>query len=419
MVNDQLTGLRSRPQLMRDLAHQMEASQVFSYIVINVNRFRYINENLGYDVGDRLLQMLAQKLEKIALNRNYRISADEFVCLVAPSDVSYVANQLSHMFAEPVMIDTHRFFVSVSIGIAHYPAHAQTINDLMRYATYALNEAKQHRGNTIKQFDRTTITNHINYLQMETILKRALAEHLFILYYQPKFCLKTNRITGVETLIRLYDEGLGFVPPDVFIPFAEESNLIIDIGQWVLEEATRQVKVWRDAFDTTITVAINMPSKQLIQPDFLTVFEQALEKSGASPDAIEIEITERMLIDENADVLMKLEHLQHIGVKIAIDDFGTGYSCLSYLQHLPVDVLKIDRCFTEALKPGRQTIVSSTIELGHSLQLHVVAEGIETLEQLNLLKSLGCDVGQGYYLSRPQPAEEIAMLLTQVTMNDV
>lgn len=437
--HDTLTGLHNRAWLLQylekrmrkdgDLAEDGErhTKTPFAVLFIGGDRFRAINENYGHQTGDKLLVSAAAKLRQLCPESAQvaRQGSDEFVVVLEQihdrAQVAALAETIVQAFKEPFAIDRFRLAFSVSIGYVitdnSYTDPAQVLRD----ANIAMQRAKDLGRGVSQEFDAELLQQKLDTAALEAALKLALPRGEFSVVYQPIIRLDNITTTGFEILIRWHHPQRGMVPPDKFIAMAEASGLIFDIGLWVLEQACQQLQSWRELFGACAlpNIAVNLSPVQLEREDFLSRLDEIFRRTGVSPANVEFEITESALLRHTDTVDETLEALRRRGIRLAIDDFGTGYSSLSYLDTLPVQVLKIDRSFVNALIEKDQTnsstseIVRATIALAHNLGMAVVAEGIETEQQLALLQSYGCDFGQGYFFARPMPAESATALLQQ------
>jgi EAL domain-containing protein (putative c-di-GMP-specific phosphodiesterase class I) len=340
------------------------------------------------------------------------MGGDEFVLLLreveGTPDALDVASKALAALREPFRVHQQELYVTPSIGIAIYPEHGNTAQMLITRADAAMYNVKKGGRNDVRVFATEMSTFFPERLMLENDLRRALERHEFELHYQPKVELADGSVVGMEALVRWRHPRKGLVSPDQFIPLAEESGLIVPIGRWVIEEACRQNKAWQDSGMPHLRVAVNISGLQFRQKDLLESIGYALGSSGLAPECLEVEITESVVMQNASDAIVTLERLSAMGVHVSIDDFGTGYSSLSYLKRFPIDKLKIDRSFIRDVSSDMEdaAIVRATIGLAHNLRLRVVAEGVETAEQLEFLRALGCDEYQGYYKSKPvAPAE--------------
>ncbi|MBK7846698.1 MAG: EAL domain-containing protein [Zoogloea sp.] len=421
--HDPLTGLPNRTLLQdrldQALAHAVRHGSRIAVLFLDLDRFKTINDSLGHMTGDRLLQGVALRLSECTRETDTisRQGGDEFLIVLTdvdgPDDAARVAEKILDRLGPPFDIDGQLLATSFSIGIALFPDDGKCAESLMKNADTAMYHAKESGRNTYRFFDEVMNINALERLQLENALRQALDNQEFCLYYQPQVNLASGRIIGVEALLRWFNGALGGVPPSSFIPLAEECGLIVPIGRWVLHQACRQAKAWQAQGYAPIPVAVNLSAMQFRRADMVATVREALEASGLSPQWLELELTESLLMQSGAQVENTLAELKALGVRMSIDDFGTGYSSLAYLKRFPVDCLKIDRSFVNDLidDPDDAAIVRAVIQLGRSLRLDVIAEGTETHEQLDVLRAEGCVAAQGYVFSPPLPAEALGDIL--------
>jgi EAL domain-containing protein (putative c-di-GMP-specific phosphodiesterase class I) len=344
---------------------------------------------------------------------------DEFILLLTgihkPQDVTAVASKIFHAFAEPFVVQGHELFVTVSIGATLYPEDGDDMAALLRNADTAMYRAKEAHGNAFQFYSRDMSIRAMERAGLENALRRALDRKEFELFYQPKVDINSRRIIGAEALLRWNHPDMGMVSPTRFIPVAEEIGLIVPIGDWVLHTACAQNKAWQDAGLPPISVSVNLSARQFNQDGLVESVAGTLDKMGLDAKHLELELTESMVMNSAELFISKLHELENLGVQLSIDDFGTGYSSLSYLKRFPLHHLKIDQSFVRDIVTDADdaAITSTVISLGHSLNLKVIAEGVETEEQVAFLREHNCDEMQGYYFSKPLPAEEFAALLQQ------
>lgn len=424
---DHLTDLPNQSSFQRNSNQALEKAKkdnkIIAIFFLDLDRFKFINDYLGHDVGDLLLQKVASRLSK-SLSHNasaYRYAGDEFIVLIentSKSQISLVAEKILHSIVEPFNLEGFEAILTASIGISVYPTDGDTIKTLIKRADNAMYHAKQ-KGKHNYQFYNSSVANMTTIsLKTESLLHKAIEREEFILQYQPQLDLKTNTIYGVEALVRWKSQELGMVSPGDFIPIAEETGLIVPIGEWVLRTACKQNKKWQEQGYRPMVVSVNLSMRQFYQTDFIEKITSILSETQLDPEYLELEITESVAM--HADTASNvLKELRKIGVKVAIDDFGTGYSSLSYLKRFRIDHLKIDQSFVQDIMNDvdNRDIISTIIKLGHNLNLKVVAEGVETEEQLDFLKKHHCDILQGYYFSRPVDPGKIAEILGEWWVN--
>jgi len=426
--HDPLTALPNRvllhDRLDRALAQAERQQAKVALLVLDIDRFKLVNDSLGHELGDQLLQAVAMRLHEHVRETDTvsRQGSDEFLVLLPDTGIEgaerVVVNLLKCVGGEPFRIAAHELGVTASVGVSLYPAHGRDGDTLVKHANTALEYAKNGGGNAHRFFTASMNVNTLERLHLETSLRAALDKGEFLLHYQPQASLSSGRIVGAEALLRWQHPEWGLVAPGRFIPVAEDSGLIVPIGEWVLREACHQARAWQEAGLTRITVAVNLSALQFKRTDLLTTVTRALAESGLAPECLELELTESILIQDVDSALRVVREMRDMGLKLSIDDFGTGYSSLSYLQKLAVDKLKIDRSFVRGLadeEADSAAIVHAIIQLAHNLKLLTVAEGVETVEQLNFLRDHDCDEVQGYYLGRPLPADQFAAMLAQAT----
>lgn len=421
--HDSLTGLPNRKYLHQYLVEFVEKledkSQKFAVLFLDIDRFKLINDSLGHSIGDLLLQSVSDRLKTLLRKGDLlvRWGGDEFAIIakaVTSTDiVIQIAESMIQALALPFNCGEHELHVTTSIGASIYPDHNTDVEGLIRNADMAMYRAKVGGRNSFQFYVPNMQEQSFQKLLMENNLRRALENEELEAYYQPQIDLSTNKIVGLEVLLRWKHVTLGSISPSKFIPLAEETGLIIDIGNWVLKNACLQAIAWRNMGLPPIQIGVNLSIKQLQEKDFLASLQKVLDETNFDPHYLELEITEGIMMDNVEEKIVLLNQFRQMGIQLSIDDFGTGYSALSYLKNLPIDTLKIDRIFIEYISHNDQdqAIVASLINLSHSLNLIVIAEGVETKEQVDLLRSLGCDRIQGYFFHKALPAEDIEALL--------
>ena len=413
--HDDLTGLPNRRSLLKRIDEEIftckKSGSKFAVIFMNVNRFKYINEGLGHKGGDLFLKEISQRLIGIDhyVNSIYRLNGDEFVyVLPVVEQLNEVTEQILNVFKESFILYDYEFYSSVSIGVCIYPDHGETSSTLLKNADIAIYSAKQKKISNVMIYDKNLKGRSDHSLVLENKLHEALRNDLFELHYQPKIdILNGNKLVGMEVLIRFNDPELGFVPPDRFIPFAEECGLISEIGEWVLRNTAIQMQQWKEKFKIDLRVSVNISPLHIAEKTFVPRLIEIMKETNADPNRLDIEITEMSMLDYNEELIHKLNDLKAMGITISIDDFGTGYSSLSYLKKLPVNYLKIDRSFIVSMTEGPSGVamVAAIISLAHALNMQVVAEGVEKAEEIHILKQYQCEYVQGYYFSKPLTAE--------------
>ncbi|MGH8177866.1 MAG: putative bifunctional diguanylate cyclase/phosphodiesterase [Steroidobacter sp.] len=422
-THDSLTGLPNRvlldDRLAQAIAHAHRNQQQFALLVLDLDRFKLINDSLGHRAGDELLNEVARRLGGVvrSIDTVARVGGDEFVLVLSPpsarTDALQIAQRAIEVLSTPMRISGVDLHPSSSIGIAFYPEDGAAADTLVAHADAAMYCAKQRGRSNLQCFEPGMDTITRDRVKLESDLHNALALQQFELYYQPKVDAATDYIHSAEALIRWRHPERGIIMPDDFIPLAEECGLISPIGEWVLREACRQCKAWQREGLPPLRVAVNVAASQFRQGNLLGVIRRAVDDAGLEPRYLELELTESAVMTNPEESAGILEHLSRMGVLVSVDDFGTGYSSMSYLRRFPIDKLKIDRGFVKDLMTRAEdaSIVQAIISLAHSLRLKVVAEGVETSEQLDSLKSMGCDQYQGYHFSPPLPAVEFSELM--------
>lgn len=421
--HDALSGLPNRllfhDRLGQALAQACYTEHLIAVMLLDLNRFKIINDTLGHDLGDLLLKEAALRLASCMRGGDTiaRWGGDEFAFLLPnlehPEEAAEVAAGILKVLSQPFLIADKEIFVSASVGITLYPTDGQTREGLLQNAEVAMYRAKEHGESAYQFFTGDMNVRAFERLALENSLRKALERSELVLYYQPQVDLETGKISGMEALLRWQHPELGLVSPAQFIPLAEETGLIVPIGAWVLREACRQNKAWQDAGMARMRVSVNLSARQFQQQDIVEMTASALRESGLTADCLELELTESYIMQNPEAAIRTLRLLEKMGVFLSVDDFGTGYSSLSYLRRFPIDCLKIDRSFVQDI-PGSAdaaAIVSAIVAMASSLKLEIVAEGVETQDQLDYLKQLRCDRMQGFLFSRPIPANELEKLV--------
>jgi diguanylate cyclase (GGDEF)-like protein/PAS domain S-box-containing protein len=421
---DPLTGLPNRT-LFQDRLNQAitkahRANSIVALLFLDLDRFKHINDSMGHHIGDLLLKAVAHRLQNAVRDCDTvaRLGGDEFTIILEgvakTKAATIIAEKVLHAFQTPFLLDDKVLTISPSIGISLYPEDAEDTSSLIKYADTAMYHAKSSGRNNFQFYTEQLNQYATRHVQIEAGLKKAIQDKELYLVYQPKYDVKTERIIGLEALMRWESPELGFISPAEFIPLAEESGMINQIGHWAINQACGQLAQWHLLGFKHISVAVNLSARQL-KADIISIIEVALAVSGLPASALELELTESMIMGNPQDSVAILAKLKALGLTIAIDDFGTGYSSLSYLKRFPIDTLKIDQEFVRDITedPDDAAITSAIITLAHSLELNVVAEGVETQAQLNFLRQGGCDQVQGFLLSKPLSAEDCLVLLTQ------
>jgi diguanylate cyclase (GGDEF)-like protein len=419
--HDQLTGLPNRQMLSQLLEHSLAEQEPglsgVTLLHIDLYRFMRVNESLGIGGGDALLTQVAARLSKGFIDNGTvaHLGQDKFAVLLdggGDADARAHAEAALAVFAGPFDFHGEEVHLACAIGVCRYPAYAHNASELLRNAECAMAEAKRAGAGSIRHYAQAANTAYGNPLRLENALRHAVARQQLYLDYQPCLDTVSGRMTGTEALVRWRHPTYGVMPPDTFIPLADETGLIVDVGHWVLREACRQNRAWHDAGRTGLTVAVNVSAAQFRRADFADRVAVAIAESGMDPHFLELEITETVVMQDAETNIRTLRKIKNMGARIAIDDFGTGYSSLSYLKRLPIDILKIDRSFLQNLMTDsdNQAIVRLIVALAKSLKLTLIAEGVEARGQLVFLRDLGCDRAQGFFIGRPLPPAAIAAL---------
>ncbi|HZX29761.1 MAG TPA: EAL domain-containing protein [Rhodocyclaceae bacterium] len=410
---DPLTGLPNR-LLLRDRFQQASAAALrngstVALLSLDLDRFKDINDSLGHPLGDKLLQAVARRLQRCLQDTDTvsRSGGDEFTIILADGrgaeDAALVLDKLRQRLGEEFQVEGHGLHVTFGMGIGFFPEDGADFDALMQKTDLAMYRAKEAGPNSYRYFTDDMNAAAVEKITLENGLRKALERQELILHYQPQVDIASGRIIGLEALIRWQHGQLGFMGPGRFIPVAEETGLIVPIGEWVIREACRQVQAWRRAGRGEVSVAVNLSALQFARSNLIEVVASALAESGLPPACLELELTESILIQDQDNVLATVDRLKELGVQLSIDDFGTGYSSLSYLKRFKVDRLKIDQSFTRGLPASEDdaAIVRTIIQMCASLKLGVIAEGVETPEQARFLQEAGCSMAQGYFFGKP------------------
>ncbi len=424
--HDFLTGLPNRTLLHDRIAQAIGLARrhhrQVALLYLDLDHFKNVNDSLGHAIGDQLLQSVAKRLTDSVRSSDTvcRQGGDEFVILLSEiehvQEATQFAEKLLKALAMPHHIGGHELHVTMSIGISLYPDGGEDVEAVLRSADTAMYHAKESGRNNYQFFTQDMNTRAVERSALEGSLRRALSRGEFVLHYQPKINLESGAVTGVEALIRWMNPLLGLVLPAQFVPIAEDCGLIVPIGEWVLREACRQAKAWQDMGLRAVPVAVNISAVQFKHNNFLECLEDILKDTGLAPHFLELDLTESVLMQDVESSTFVLQELKAMGVQLSIDNFGTGYSSLNYLNHFPIDTLKIDQSFVRDITAittdsDGATLIGAVIGMGRNLKARVVAEGVETSEQLAFLQTLQCDEGQGFHFSHPLCAEEFEALL--------
>lgn len=429
---DLLTGLTNRNHFMELLENELDSADrkgdAPALLFLDLDHFKNINDSSGHSAGDLLLVQVAERLAEFSSSDIIisRLGGDEFTLFVknrpTTTEIEELASKILFELKQPYCLDSLEVVVSVSIGFSFYPADAKNLQELLKYADIAMYNAKSEGRNQYKQFVPEMNFEALQRVQIEQEIRVAIERFQFEIHYQPQAELKTGKLVGCEALIRWNHPSKGFLAPDLFIPIAEESGLIVPLGNWVLETACRQFMLWVSKGYRLNHIAVNLSARQFKEGDIRKTVKDVLIKTGMKPKNLELELTESMLMENIEETIQTLNDLREIGVQLSIDDFGTGYSSLAYLKHFPINKLKIDRSFINDLfsTPADATIVKTTINLAHGLGLTTIAEGVETREQKEYLSANACEEMQGYYYCKPLPADsdQLIELLTSKTVLD-
>jgi diguanylate cyclase (GGDEF)-like protein len=413
-THDNLTSLPNRALLMdrvkQEIARSKRNNSMFAVIFIDLDRFKLINDSFNHEAGDTLLKLIADRLANVTREEDTiaRLSGDEFIFIaVSPNlqkieNMTQIANRILNSINESLHIANRDIMISASLGISIYPQDGDTVEELLHHADLAMYRAKAFGGNQFQLYTSEMQERCITRLEIESDLRRSLVQNDFFLEYQPQYNLKDQQLIGVEALVRWNHPEKGVLMPIDFIPLAEETGLIVPLGEWVIETACRQNKEWQDKGMKPIPIAVNIATKQFMQPNFISMIKNVLNKTKLDPKYLEVEVTENVILN-TANVIDSIKELKKIGISIALDDFGTGSSGFNYLRNLPIDQLKIDKSFINNINCDRadEVMIQAIINMANSLNLDIVAEGIETDIQLKFLESIDCHKVQGFYFKKP------------------
>ncbi len=422
---DGLTGLPNRSMFNQRAGHALAQArrnaEALAILFIDLDRFKNINDTLGHDAGDRVLEEAAERLRACLRESDTvgRLGGDEFVVLIEelpdPAQVAIVAQKIIAAIARPFALEAQEVHITASIGISTFPDDSQSVEGLMKNADIAMYRAKEQGKNSYRFYSAQMNVHTLERLALESDLRKALERDEFLLHYQPKVDIGSGLIVGMEALLRWQRADGTLVPPAQFIPLAEETGLIVPIGEWVLKTACARNRAWHDLGLPRTRIAVNLSVRQFDKAGLLQDVARVLAETGLGADSLELEITESMVMRDPENTVSLLNELKAMRIRLSIDDFGTGYSSLAYLKRFPIDSVKIDRSFIQGLPDDGDdaAITQAIIAMAHSLRLKVIAEGVETAEQLGFLREHGCDEMQGYLFSRPLPEAGILRLLRE------
>ena len=423
--HDSLTGLPNRvllnDRINTELAHARRQQSMMALLFLDLDRFKIINDSLGHAVGDQLLQVIARRLKGCIRDEDTvaRLGGDEFMVMLphisGSSDAGRIARKIIDSLVDPVSCNGHELHITTSVGISIYPFDGTDAETLTKNADISMYRAKELGRNKAIYYSAEMNAGSSKQLALETNLRKALVRNELSLAYQPKIDINTNTIVGVEALLRWKHPTMGFISPIDFIPVAEESGLIVPIGEWALNTAFRQLREWHDAGHHELTIAVNLSSAQLAHPGLDEVVSQALKNAGVEAKFTELEVTENVAMQNIDSSISTLKNLKNMGVSIAMDDFGTGYSSLSYLRKLPIDIVKIDQTFVHDIPDSKEDVLiaQAIIAMAQSMGLSLVVEGIENVKQLNFFRQQGCHIVQGFLFSKPVEPDKINKMLLE------
>lgn len=419
---DALTGLPNRIYFNEIFSHTIVEAKKdkskFAVLFLDLDRFKTVNDALGHEVGDKVLKRIAETFKYILSANDIvaRLSGDEFIFLIKNTTREYtqeMAAKIMKLFERPIYINDQELYINASIGICIFPDDGNTLEELQKNADLAMYKMKQEGGGNFRYFDKQLVDDSHRFIEMETNLRNALKNHEFQIYYQPQFETQTGKIIGAEALIRWFHPKHGVINPDIFIPQAEKSGFIMTLGEWLFREVCKKVKAWEDHGYPTVPIAVNISTKQFQNKNLAELISSILDETKLDAKHIEVEITESAMMEDVSKVTHKLENIRMLGIKICIDDFGSGFTSINYLKQFPISILKIDQAFVKGIPENQNdlAITKSIIDLAHSLNMVVIAEGVENPNQLQYLTNFGCDVVQGFYLSRPVSEQDFLAML--------
>jgi diguanylate cyclase (GGDEF)-like protein len=421
--HDPLTTLPNRTMLKEGFNEAMiqarEKNKMLAVLFVDLDRFKFINDTLGHVIGDELLKQIANRMRVIIRKEDIiaRIGGDEFLILLHDrneiNDAVKVAQNILTVLEPALRVDGNEIHITGSIGISFYPHDGKTTESLLKNADTAMYRAKQQGKNSYELYSPVLNEKALERLMLENNLQHALPQKELIVYYQPQIELATNKIVGVEALVRWKHKELGMISPGDFIPIAEETGLIIPISKWILQESCEQIKKWSNQGFSNLSVGVNFSVQSFKQKNWVSMILDVVKEVGIDPHSLDLEITENGLMQNTQQTIKSLDHLRSYGITFSIDDFGTGFSSLSYLNRFPIDTLKIDQSFMRYVTTDSDdaAIITAIVAMAHKLDIKVIAEGVESQEHVNFIRSIGCDIAQGYFFSLPLPAEEMTKLL--------
>lgn len=423
---DQLTSLPNRvffnEILNKAISHAGRRKKILAILLIDIDNFKMLYTQLGKINSDTILKEIGKRFSTILRSEDIiaKLDGDEFIVLLndigKPKFASTVSEKLLHACSQPIKINSNDYIITASIGICVYPHDGHSLESLLKNANNALFKAKHLGKNSYQFYTHEMSVEAREYIQLDSALRKATRNNELVLYYQPKFRIKTGSITGLEALMRWEHPVLGIISPSTFIPHAEDSGLINQIGEWALQEACEKAKFWQDEGYEHMTLAIKLSSKQFLHPDIATQIRNVIQRTNFNPKYLELEIDEKALMTNIEETKMILDKIKATGVEIAIDHFGVGYTSISHLKKFPISTIKIDQSFIKGVpnNPDDIAIVTAIISLAHKLGIEVVAEGVETAEQVQFLTSQQCDIIQGYFLGNPVPASKVILQLSKL-----
>lgn len=421
--HDNLTGLPNKRMLtdrFDQVVPRMKRKKLRAAVLfIDLNRFKLINDTLGHSIGDEALKEVASRLTRCVRGSDTvaRLGGDEFIMLFPEisriEDASKLVERIFEVLGPPIKLKEHEFTITASIGISIFPDDGDRLEILLSRADAAMYRAKEEKQNSYQFYTMNMSVSSVERLQMEERLRRAFDNHEFLLHYQPQIDIDTGEIVGIEALVRWNNPKMGLIPPGEFIPLAEETGLIIPLGKWIMESACRQNKLWQEQGLNPVIMAVNVSRLQFKQRDFVNTIKSIIYETGLDPNLLEIEITESIIMNDFDATIKLLNEIRDIGVRIAIDDFGIGYSSLGYLKSMPINILKIDQSFVNHITDDEnpKAICHAIVSMANSLHIDVIAEGVETIEQMMILRNMNCRKVQGYLISRPAPVRDFERFL--------